>query len=171
MGDESTSESSANGDDGTLETPPIKKSEQVKDDNSNNPTDQKSNKPVGWKYSLSVLEYPPGEDSDKVNDGKSNNSTNQKSNKPPGWKYSLFVLEKDPTPSQFKLNKAWKMPVQRSGALENTFAVCRGMQIISLIAVLGMSANFIAEMVNTSQSPPHVLIGTLTVVRTSRPPT
>jgi hypothetical protein len=32
-----------------------------------------------------------------------------------------------------------------------------------------MSANFIAETVSTDQSPPHVLIGTLSVVRTPPP--
>jgi hypothetical protein len=138
-----------------------KKSGEANGQTSNISNDQKPNKPIGWKYSLFVSEIPPGENSEKVNGGKSN--------KPPGPKYSLFVVEKDPTPSQFKPNKAWKMPVQRSGALETTFAVSRGVQIISLIAIIGMSANFIAEMVNTNQSPPHVLIGTLTVVRSSRP--
>ena len=50
------------------------------------------------------------------------------------------------------------------GALGATFTVVRAMEAISLIAIIGMSANFIAEMVAAKQSPPHVLIGTLTVV-------
>jgi hypothetical protein len=37
------------------------------------------------------------------------------------------------------------------------------MQAVSLIAIIGMTANFIAEMVSANQSPPHVLIGTLSV--------
>lgn len=52
------------------------------------------------------------------------------------------------------------------GALGATFTVVRGMQAISLISIIGMTANFIAEMVSVNQSPPHVLIGTLSVVCT-----
>ncbi len=51
------------------------------------------------------------------------------------------------------------------GALGATFTVVRGMEAVSLIAIIGMTANFIAEMVSANQSPPHVLIGTLSVVR------
>lgn len=50
------------------------------------------------------------------------------------------------------------------GALGATFTVVRGMQACSLIAILGMTANFIAEMVSADQAPPKVLIGTLSVV-------
>ncbi|KAF8865334.1 hypothetical protein BDZ45DRAFT_443029 [Acephala macrosclerotiorum] len=49
------------------------------------------------------------------------------------------------------------------GALGATFTVVRGMQVVSLIAIIGMTANFIAEMVSADQSPPRVLIGTLSV--------
>jgi hypothetical protein len=42
------------------------------------------------------------------------------------------------------------------------------MQAICLISIIGMTANFIAEMVASNQSPPRVLIGTLSVV--SLPP-
>jgi len=50
-----------------------------------------------------------------------------------------------------------------SGALAATWKVVRGMQAISLITIIGMTANFIAEMVAAEQSPPKVLIGTLSV--------
>lgn len=50
------------------------------------------------------------------------------------------------------------------GALGATFTVTRGMQAISLIAIIGMTSNFIAELVSSNQSPPNVLIGTLSVV-------
>ncbi|CZR55278.1 uncharacterized protein PAC_05165 [Phialocephala subalpina] len=59
------------------------------------------------------------------------------------------------------------MPGPQFGALGATFTVVRGMQAVSLIAIIGMTANFIAEMVSANQSPPHVLIGTLSVVRLS----
>jgi len=49
------------------------------------------------------------------------------------------------------------------GALGATFTIVRGMQAVSLVSIIGMTANFIAEMVAVNQSPPHVLIGTLSV--------
>jgi hypothetical protein len=50
------------------------------------------------------------------------------------------------------------------GALGATFKICRALQAVSLIAVIGMTANFVAEIVSTKTSPPAVLIGTLSVV-------
>jgi hypothetical protein len=55
------------------------------------------------------------------------------------------------------------------GALGATFTVVRAMQAISLITIIGMTSNFISEMVTADQSPPRVLIGTLSVVRLSLP--
>ncbi|KUJ24309.1 uncharacterized protein LY89DRAFT_663060 [Mollisia scopiformis] len=55
------------------------------------------------------------------------------------------------------------MPGPAFGALGATFTVVRGMEAVSLVAIIGMTANFIAEMVSVNQSPPHVLIGTLSV--------
>lgn len=50
------------------------------------------------------------------------------------------------------------------GALGATFKVVRILQIICMIAVIGMTANFIAQMVNNNNSPPEVLVGTISVV-------
>jgi hypothetical protein len=50
------------------------------------------------------------------------------------------------------------------GALGASFTVARGMQAVCLISIIGMTANFIAELVASDQSPPQVLIGTLSVV-------
>ena len=52
------------------------------------------------------------------------------------------------------------------GALAATFKIVRVLQAICLIAIIGMTANFIAEMVGENTTPPSVLIGTLSVVRT-----
>lgn len=52
------------------------------------------------------------------------------------------------------------------GALGGTFKIVRLLQIISLIAVIGMSSNFISEMVSNNNAPSDVLVGTLSVVRT-----
>ena len=50
------------------------------------------------------------------------------------------------------------------GALGATFKSVRVLQVISLISIIGMTANFISEMVNSNKTPPQVLIGTLSVV-------
>ena len=53
------------------------------------------------------------------------------------------------------------------GALGATFKICRALQAVSLIAVIGMTANFVAEVVSANKTPPAVLIGTLSVVSIS----
>lgn len=50
------------------------------------------------------------------------------------------------------------------GALGMTFTVMRACQLVSLIAVIGMVANFISEIAAVERSPPSELIGALTVV-------
>jgi hypothetical protein len=49
------------------------------------------------------------------------------------------------------------------GALGATFLVVRIFQAMSLIAIIGMTANFIAEMVNSGETPPDVLVGVISV--------
>ncbi len=55
------------------------------------------------------------------------------------------------------------------GALGATFVLSRYAQAASMIAVIGMTSNFIAEMVSASMSPSEVLVGTLSVVRATCP--
>jgi len=55
------------------------------------------------------------------------------------------------------------MPAPAYGALGMTFTVVRGMQAVCLISIIGMTANFISEMVSADNTPPSVLIGTLSV--------
>jgi hypothetical protein len=59
------------------------------------------------------------------------------------------------------------MPGPDFGALGATFKICRALQSASLIAVIGMTANFVAEIVSSKTSAPAVLIGTLSVVSLS----
>ena len=54
------------------------------------------------------------------------------------------------------------------GALGATFKIARILQAVSMIAIIGMTANFIAEMVSSNVTPPDVLIGTLSVVSPRR---
>jgi hypothetical protein len=49
------------------------------------------------------------------------------------------------------------------GALGMTFTVMRVMQLISLITIVGISGNFVAEVVGADLNPPGALIGTLVV--------
>ncbi|KAL2222326.1 hypothetical protein M432DRAFT_540705 [Thermoascus aurantiacus ATCC 26904] len=49
------------------------------------------------------------------------------------------------------------------GALGATFQICRIFQAMCLIAIIGMTANFISEMVSSNTTPPKVLIATLSV--------
>ncbi|KAI9742327.1 MAG: hypothetical protein M1818_003860 [Claussenomyces sp. TS43310] len=55
------------------------------------------------------------------------------------------------------------MPGPNLGALGMAFTVMRGMQAVSLIAIIGMTANYISEMVDADTVPPKILIGTLSV--------
>ena len=50
------------------------------------------------------------------------------------------------------------------GALGSTFQITRILQAVSLLAIIGMTANFIAEMVTAGAKAPDVLVGTLSVV-------
>ena len=51
------------------------------------------------------------------------------------------------------------------GALGATFKIVRLLQVISLLACIGMAANFVSEMVNQNDVPSKELVGTLSVVR------
>ena len=51
------------------------------------------------------------------------------------------------------------------GAMGVTFSAMRACQVASLIAVIGLCANFISEIATVEYDPPSELIGTMTVVR------
>jgi hypothetical protein len=52
------------------------------------------------------------------------------------------------------------------GMLGALFQIVRLFQAASLIAAIGMAANFVAEMINANTTPPNILIGVLSVVST-----
>ncbi|PQE20216.1 membrane-associating domain-containing protein [Rutstroemia sp. NJR-2017a BBW] len=57
------------------------------------------------------------------------------------------------------------MPFPKNyGALGASFTISRILQAVCLIAILGMTANFIGEINAVDQVPPQVLVGTLSVV-------
>ncbi|GAO19011.1 uncharacterized protein UV8b_01158 [Ustilaginoidea virens] len=49
------------------------------------------------------------------------------------------------------------------GALGVTFTVMRALQAVALVTIIGLTSNFISEMVNASYVPPSPLVGTLVV--------
>ena len=51
-----------------------------------------------------------------------------------------------------------------NGALGGTFKIVRVLQVVSLIAIIGMAANFISDMVSNNHAPSDVLVGTLSIV-------
>jgi hypothetical protein len=56
------------------------------------------------------------------------------------------------------------MGLPNYGALGASFMACRAVQAISLITIIGLTANFIQEIVSANLVPPSVLIGTISVV-------
>ena len=56
------------------------------------------------------------------------------------------------------------------GVLGITFKAARALEAASMIAIIGITANFISEMVSAGATPPPVLIGTLSIVRSNLDP-
>ena len=54
-----------------------------------------------------------------------------------------------------------------TGALASTFKITRALQVVSMVGIIGMTANFVSEMVSANATPPRVLVGTLSVVSLS----
>lgn len=54
------------------------------------------------------------------------------------------------------------------GALGSTFKLVRILQALSLLAIIGMAANFISQMIQHNNAPSEVLVGTLSVVSPSK---
>jgi hypothetical protein len=60
------------------------------------------------------------------------------------------------------------MPVPDYGAapLAKTFVLVRVLSLISMIAIVGMTSNFVAQIVASHISPPREIVATLSIVRT-----
>lgn len=55
-------------------------------------------------------------------------------------------------------------PRPNYGAIGGTFVSVRALQVISMLTIIGITSNFISEMVNANLTAPQELIGTLSVV-------
>lgn len=58
------------------------------------------------------------------------------------------------------------MPVPDYGAapLAKTFMLMRGLSGVAMIAIVGMTANFVAQIVSTNVDPPREVVATLSIV-------
>lgn len=61
------------------------------------------------------------------------------------------------------------MPVPDYGAapLAKTFMLARGLSLLAMVCIVGLTANFISEIVSTNIDPPREVVGTLTIVSTA----
>ena len=50
------------------------------------------------------------------------------------------------------------------GALGLTFKAVRALQAVCMVVIIGLTANFIAQIVSSNETPPPELIGTISVV-------
>ncbi len=56
------------------------------------------------------------------------------------------------------------------GVLGATFKATRALQVASMIAIIGITANFISEMVSAGATPPSVLVAILSIVSATGTP-
>jgi hypothetical protein len=58
-----------------------------------------------------------------------------------------------------------QIPSYGAAPLSTTFLAVRVMQLISLIAIIGMTGGFVNDIVMNMQEPPKEVVGTLSIVR------
>jgi hypothetical protein len=54
-----------------------------------------------------------------------------------------------------------------SAPLAKTFLISRGLSIVAMITIVGITAHFVSKLVDSNIDPPREIVGTLTVVRPS----
>ena len=61
------------------------------------------------------------------------------------------------------------MPVPSYGALPlaKFFLLVRAPSLIAMVAIVGMTANFVSEIVSTNLDPPREVVGALSIVSTT----
>lgn len=69
---------------------------------------------------------------------------------------------------QLSYQHPYNMPIPDYGALPlaKTFLIVRGLSLVAMVGIVGMTANFVSEIVSTNVSPPQEIIGTLSIVST-----
>lgn len=58
------------------------------------------------------------------------------------------------------------MPIPSYGAapLSKTFALVRMIQVVAMVCIVGLAANFVSEIVSSYMEPPKEFVGTLSIV-------
>ncbi|TKA56566.1 hypothetical protein B0A49_11992 [Cryomyces minteri] len=56
-----------------------------------------------------------------------------------------------------------QIPSYGAAPLSATFLIVRILELISMVAIVGMTANFVAEIVSTGTEPPKEIVGTLSM--------
>jgi len=51
-----------------------------------------------------------------------------------------------------------------SAPLAKTFLIARGLSLVAMIAIVGMTAHFVSQLVDSNIDPPREIVGTLSVV-------
>jgi hypothetical protein len=51
-----------------------------------------------------------------------------------------------------------------SAPLAKTFLISRGLSIVAMVSIVGMTAHFVSQLVDGNIDPPREIVGTLTVV-------
>jgi hypothetical protein len=59
------------------------------------------------------------------------------------------------------------IPDYGAAPLAKTFILARGISIVSMIAIIGMTADFVAQIVSSDRTVPQEIIGTLIIVSMS----
>jgi len=61
------------------------------------------------------------------------------------------------------------MPVPDYGALPlaKFFLLCRMLSLIAMASIVGITADFVSEIVSTNLAPPREVVAALTIVRSS----
>lgn len=70
-----------------------------------------------------------------------------------------------------QLQRPFKMPIPDYGAapLAKTFMLMRGLELFAMVCIVGLTANFVSEIVSTNVDPPREIVGTLVIVSTQPP--
>lgn len=57
------------------------------------------------------------------------------------------------------------IPDYGAAPLAKTFVLVRGLSLVAMVSIVGLTANFVAEIVATNVDPPREIVATLTIVR------
>lgn len=51
-----------------------------------------------------------------------------------------------------------------SAPLAKNFLIARGLSVVAMVAIVGMTAHFVSQLVDSNIDPPREIVGTLSVV-------